>query len=75
MTDYTTSDMASMATAATCAGIARTTGEIIARSHIIAQARRSMSADQIRQIHAAATALSAAAEALCDVTRAPEAGA
>ncbi|HBG51933.1 MAG TPA: hypothetical protein DDW89_09025 [Gammaproteobacteria bacterium] len=75
MSEHTTSDMASMATAATCAGIARTTGEIIARSHLIAQARMGMSADQISQIHAAATALSAAAEALCDATRTTEAGA
>lgn len=70
MTDDINAEMAALATAAVCAGIMRTTGEIVTRSRLMAAARERLSAEQVQQIHAAALAMSAAAEALCDVTRA-----
>lgn len=70
MTDDINAEMAALATAAVCAGIMRTTGEIVTRSRLMAAARERLSAEQVQQIHAAALAMSAAAEALCDATRA-----
>lgn len=70
MTDDINAEMAALATAAVCAGIMRTTGEIVTRSRLMSAARERLSAEQVQQIHAAALAMSAAAEALCDVTRA-----
>lgn len=75
MTDDINAEMAALATAAVCAGIMRTTGEIVTRSRLMAAARERLSAEQVQQIHAAALAMSAAAEALCDVTRAAGGGA
>lgn len=70
MTDDINAEMAALATAAVCAGIMRTTGEIATRSRLVAAARDRLGAEHVEQIHTAALAMSAAAEALCDVTRA-----